>query len=42
MIKTQMEEDVELDETVGEVATMVSIVEVDEVLLFWNNRQVLC
>jgi hypothetical protein len=42
MMKTQVEEVVELDETMGEVDTMVSIVEEDEVLLFWNNRQVQC
>jgi hypothetical protein len=39
-MKTQVEEVVELDETMGEVDTMVNIVEEDEVLLFWNNRQV--
>ena len=40
-MKTQVEEVVdELDETMGEVDPMVTIVEEDEVLLFWNTRQV--
>jgi len=40
MMKTQVEEVVdELDEAMGEVDPMVTIVEEDEVLLFWNNRQ---
>jgi len=40
MMKTQVEEVVdELDETM-EVDPMVTIVEEDEVLLFWNSRQV--
>jgi hypothetical protein len=42
MMKTQVEEVVELDEGIGEVDPMVTIVEEDEVLLFWNNRQVRC
>jgi hypothetical protein len=43
MMKTQVEEVVdELDEAIGEVDPMVTIVEEDEVLLFWNNRQVRC
>ena len=32
----------ELDEAIGEVDPMVTIVEEDEVLLFCNNRQVRC
>ncbi|XP_033607946.1 inositol 1,4,5-trisphosphate receptor isoform X2 [Cryptotermes secundus] len=40
MMRTQVEEVVdELDETVGEVDSMVSIIEEDEVLLLWNNRE---
>ncbi|GFG38602.1 hypothetical protein Cfor_01649 [Coptotermes formosanus] len=39
MMKTQVEEVVELDEGIGEVDPMVTIVEEDEVLLFWSNRQ---
>lgn len=43
MMKTQVEEEVaELDETLGEVNPMVTIVEVYEVWLFWNQRQVRC
>ena len=43
MMKTQVEEVVdELDEALGEVDPMVTIVEEDEILLFWNNRQVRC
>jgi hypothetical protein len=41
MMKTQVEVD-ELDETMGEVDPMVTIVEEDEVMLFWNTRQVRC
>jgi hypothetical protein len=42
-MKTQVEEEVdELDEAMGEVDPLVTIVEEDEVLLFWNNRQVRC
>jgi hypothetical protein len=41
MMRTQVEEVVdELDETIGEVDSMVSIIEEDEVLLLWNNREV--
>jgi len=40
MMKTQVEVVDELDETMGEVDPMVTIVEEDEVLLFWNIRQV--
>lgn len=39
MMKTQVEVVDELDETMGEVDPMVTIVEEDEVLLFWNIRQ---
>jgi hypothetical protein len=43
MMKTQVEEVVDdLDEAMGDVDHMVTIVEEDEVLLFWNNRQVRC
>jgi hypothetical protein len=43
MMKTQVEEVVdELDEGMGEVDPMVTIVEEDEILLFWTNRQVRC
>jgi hypothetical protein len=41
MMRTQVEEVVdELDETIGEVDSMVSIIEEDEVMLLWNNREV--
>jgi hypothetical protein len=40
MMRTQVEEVDELDETVGEIDSMVSIIEEDEVLLLWNNREV--
>jgi hypothetical protein len=41
MMRTQVEEVVdELDEAVGELDSMVTIVEEDEVLLLWNNREV--
>jgi hypothetical protein len=42
MMRTQVEEVVdELDEPIGEADSMVSIVEEDEVLLLWNNREVI-
>jgi hypothetical protein len=41
MMKAEIEEVVdELDEAAGDVDSMVNIVEVDEVLLLWNNREV--
>jgi hypothetical protein len=41
MMRTQIEEVVdELDEAAGDVDSMVTIIEEDEVLLLWNNREV--
>jgi hypothetical protein len=40
MMKAEVEVVDELAEAAGDVDSMVSIVEVDEVLLLWNNREV--